>query len=353
MMKWCTWFCNQGHEIHVISFTSGIMETAEIHQIDLGVDTNGSDLSKLKYLFAGKKIKKLVDEIKPDVINVHYATSYGTAVALSGIKQQYVLSVWGSDIYDFPRKSVLHKALLKYSLYKATMLFSTSQAMAEEAKNYTNKQFIITPFGVDMNLFNPSKRTRTQNDNGFIIGTVKSLADLYGIDCLLEAAAKLKKEYPEIPISIRISGDGPKSDELKKLATDLNLGNETLFLGKISQEQAAVEWANMDVAVIPSILYESFGVSAVEAEACETPVIISDVGGLMEATLPGASSIVTPRKDTEAISEAIYKLFNDDNLRRKMGIQGREYVINKYELNNCFKLIESKLIEIANSKESG
>ena len=345
IVKWCNWFSSHGHEIHVVSFTQGDIDGVAVHLIELGVDTEGSDLGKLKYMFTGKKIKAIVDEIKPDVINVHYATSYGIAVALSGIRK-YILSVWGSDIYAFPKKSFLHKKLLKYSLRKASCLFSTSQAMADEAGQYTDKPFKITPFGVDMTMFSPQKRTRTADDSNFVIGTVKTLADLYGIDYILKAAAIVKQQVPDINLKIRISGDGPKEEELKTLSENLGLASDTVFTGRISQEEAAVEWANMDIAIIPSVLYESFGVAAIEAEASAVPVIISDVGGLMETTLPGESSIVTPKKDADAIADAILKLYHDPRLRKKMAEAGHKYVTEKYELNQCFSGIEQLLSNV-------
>lgn len=336
--KWCNWFAGKGHQIHVITFMPGAISGVEVHFINVGVDVNGSDFNKLKYLITGKKIKDLVDTIQPDIVNVHYATSYGIAVALSGIKK-YVLSVWGADIYDFPQKSPLHKIMLKYSLWKASHLFSTSKAMAKEASKYTKKDFDITPFGVDMKLFNPNKRTRLCDDTPFIIGTVKGLSDKYGIADILNAVSIIKKKGI-IPVELRIAGRGPQEQEYKELAKSLNITDNTIWLGYISQERAAEEWANMDVAVIPSTLEsESFGVAAVEAQACGTAVIISDIPGLMEATNPGKSSIVVHRKSPEEIAGAIEYLW-DYKIRKKYALNGLEYVHDKYELNNCFRKIE-------------
>ena len=287
--KWCAWFIGRGHEIHVISFTPGEIPGVKVHLVDLGVDPDGSDLGKLKYLTAGGKIRKRIREIRPDVVHAHYATSYGVAMALSGVKG-YALSVWGSDIYDFPRRSALHKSLLQFSLKKAGTLFSTSKAMAEEAGKYTDRPFAITPFGVDMNLFSPEKRNRT--DGAFVIGVVKSLMPIYGIDILLRAAAILRKKHPEMNLRVRIAGDGPQEAELKALAGELGIDGITEFMGRISQEECANLYANLDAAVIPSVRYESFGVAAVEAQACGTPVIVSDVGGLMETA--GDAGTVVP-----------------------------------------------------------
>ena len=342
IVKWCRWFAGRGHDVHVVSFSDGKIENAAVHRVDISVNTGGGDLGKLKYLTTGKQIAKIVKEIGPDIVNVHYATSYGIAAALSGIKG-YFLSVWGSDIYSFPKKSFLHKALLKYSLKKAKYLFSTSKAMADEAALYTSRKFHITPFGVDMELFDPAKRTR-QDDGKTVLGTVKTLSELYGIDYILRAAALVRKNRPDLDLELRIAGDGPDAEKFKALAEELGIGGITRFLGRITQEEAAKEWADMDMAVIPSIMYESFGVAAVEAEASGIPVIISDVGGLMEATCPGVSSIVVPRKNAEALAEAIEKLASDPDLRKQMGSEGRKYALENFELNKCFLDIEEQYL---------
>ena len=340
-IKWCNYFTSRGHEVHVISFTEGAIDGVQIHQINNQVSAGGGDLQKLLYLTSFAQVKKLVKQISPDVINVHYATSYGTVAALAGLKN-YALSVWGSDIFDFPRHSPLHRWMLKFSLSRAKYLFSTSQAMADEAALYTKKHFEITPFGVDLELFTPEKRTRTQDDV-FVLGTVKGLAPAYGIDTFLRTVQLVRQEHPEIPVRVRIAGKGPAQEEYHALAEELGIDDITTWLGFISQEQAAMEWANMDVAVICSNS-ESFGVSAVEAQASGCPVIISDIPGLMEATQPNQTSLVVPRKDERAVADAIVRLFEDRELRQRLGMQGRKYVQEHYEIISCFRHVE-KLFE--------
>lgn len=341
--KWCKWFNEHDNETYVVSFVRDNIVGTYVYYIDSGVDAGGSDSNKIRYLFKARTVKKTIAQINPDIVNVHYATSYGTVAALAGIKN-YVLSVWGSDIYDFPNKSVFHKIMLKYSLKKASYLFSTSQAMADEAHKYTNKPFKITPFGVDVQMFTPAKRNRPYHvieDGRFIVGTVKTLSPKYGIEYLIKAVSLVRKYHSEIPIELRIAGKGEYESEYKKLAKIEEIDGITTWLGYVSQDDAAKEWANMDIAVIPSTLEsESFGVSAVEAQACGTPVIISDIPGLMEATFPGKSSVVVPRNNAEVIAEAIIELFQDNEKRIKMGKAGREYISEKYGIDSCFYNIE-------------
>lgn len=347
--KWCTWFQSKGHEVDVVSFTNATIENVTVHWINSGVEVYESDGKKIKYLLQFVKVSKLIKEIKPDIINVHYATSYGTVAALSGIKK-YVLSVWGSDIYQFPQKSIFNKMMLKYSLWRASYLFSTSTAMAEEGRKYTDKPFEITPFGVDMDLFSPKKRNRIE-DGTFVIGTVKSLTPKYGIDYLLKAVSIVRHENLNIPMQLRIAGKGSCAEEYKKLADKLEVADITTWLGFVSQEQAAQEWSNMDLAIIfSSAESESFGVSAVEAQACEVPVIISDIPGLMEATAPGSSSMVVPRMDEQALADAILVMYNNEQRRNMFGKNGRKYVKEKYELEFCFRKIEQLFCNIVDNQ---
>ena len=77
-----------------------------------------SKISKLIYLKAVRKIKRLIKEFKPDILHAHYASSYGLLGALSGF-HPYVLSVWGADIYDFPNHSLFHRMIIKFNLLES------------------------------------------------------------------------------------------------------------------------------------------------------------------------------------------------------------------------------------------
>lgn len=321
----------------MVSFCDEQIDGVQVHWVSTGASTEGSDIQKLLYLTKAWKVRKLVKQIDPDVINVHYATSYGTVAALAGLKN-YVLSVWGSDVFAFPRKSPLHRMLLQFSLSRAKYLFSTSRAMAEEAAKYTKKSFEITPFGVDFNLFTPEKRDRT-DDGLFVVGTVKALEPTYGIDLMLRAVAAVREREPVIPIHVRIAGKGSAEQEYHELARELKIDDITTWLGFIPQEQAAAQWANMDLAIVFSN-HESFGVSAVEAQASGCPVIISDIPGLLESTAPGCSSLAVPCGNVDALAQAILELYHDPQRRARMGVAGREYAMERFEIKRCFEKVE-------------
>lgn len=341
--KWCSWFYEHGHKVTVISLVPPDEEIVGVDIIFLnpGCDSQNSDLRKLKYLTQIFKVRSIIETINPDIVNAHYASSYGALAAFAGISG-FILSIWGEDVYDFPKKSVFHKLFLKYVFYKAKRIFSTSKAMAIEAEKYTKKPLVITPFGVDLNLFSPGLRTR--NDNDFVIGTIKTLSPKYGIGILLEAVALVRKKRSDIPLKVRIAGKGSHEMEYRQLAESLEINDCISWLGFISQKEAAVEWANFDCAIIPSESEsESFGVSAVEAQACECPVIISDIPGLMEATDPGNTSFVVRRGNVDALAKKIIEVYMDIPKRKKMGKNGRLFVEKNYEINKCFRKIEREM----------
>lgn len=339
--KWCKHFIDRGDEVHVISLLPGEIEGATVHYLDPGASATDSEAKKLLYLTKRSEVRRIVDQNDFDILHAHYASSYGLLAALS-LKCDYFLSIWGSDVYDFPKTSPLHRAAIKYSLKRPAEVMSTSRAMAKEAQQYTNKEMVITPFGVDVDLFHPAQ-TRHNGDDRFIVGTVKSLESKYGIDTLLRGAAILHERRPEIPLELRIAGKGSLEGDLHALADELGLAEIVHWLGFISQEEAAEEWRNFDVATVTSESEsESFGVSAVEAQASGTPLVITDIPGLMEACDGGRTAVVVKRSNPDILADALEKLYDQPSLREELGARGRRYVCDTYEVNSCFRIVEDR-----------
>lgn len=139
-------------------------------------------------------MKKVITEFKPDILHAHYASSYGLLGALSGF-HPYIISVCGSDVFDFPNTSFLHKIVLKYNLSVADKILSTSNVMAIETSKYTNKEIIVTPFGIDLDKFKPLSVKTIFNKENIVIGTITILEEKYGIEYLIRAFAIVKNKY--------------------------------------------------------------------------------------------------------------------------------------------------------------
>ena len=197
-IKWAKSLCQKNIELGVFSLNKLDEDLYKEDNIEVFYfsDRNCRDRSsgfkKISYLKALPFLKKVIKKFKPDIVHAHYASSYGLLGALSGF-HPYIISVWGSDVFDFPNISFLHKAILKYNLMQADTILSTSHVMAVETKKYTNKDIIVTPFGIDLDQFKPMKVASVFQDDDIVIGTVKTLEEKYGIEYLIRAFSIVQK----------------------------------------------------------------------------------------------------------------------------------------------------------------
>lgn len=293
----------------------------------------------LGYFLNSIPLKKILKKISPDLLNVHYASGYGTTGRLANYKP-YVLSVWGSDVYDFPSKSFFHEYLIRRNLSSPTSIASTSLCMAEQTKAVqpSLQTIHITPFGVDIDRFLSQK----SNDEHITIGTVKTLADKYGIDLLINAfdilLKRLKQNNNKIykSLRLRIVGSGPQEAELKTLVKQLHLESVTEFVGFVDHSQVPHELSKFDIYVALSRLdSESFGVAIVEAQAVGIPVVVSAVGGLPEVVKNNITGFVVDRENAFEASLAMEQLVLDERLRLSMGEAGRKHVEREFAWSTC------------------
>src|SRR5690606_22094004 len=94
--------------------------------------------------------------------------------------------MWGSDVYNFPQRSKLHRKILQYNMRRADVLLSTSRVMRDEIRKYTDKEIEVTPFGVDTDQFAPANDK--VRDEVIRVGTIKPIREKYGIIHIIEAA---------------------------------------------------------------------------------------------------------------------------------------------------------------------
>ncbi|WP_334148928.1 glycosyltransferase [Hyphomicrobium sp.] len=309
------------------------------------------------YFLNARALKRVLAEEKPDLVNAHYASGYGTTARLAGFTPT-LLSVWGSDVYDFPRKSALHRWWLRGNLMAATHVASTSRAMAEETRRVAPAlgEIAITPFGVETDRFLSRSERSAAPDAPIVIGTVKTLKPLYGIDVLVESFARLahrlQREAPQVAgrLKLRIVGDGPQRDELVRRAGELGIGGVTEFIPRVPHAAVPAALQALDVYVALS-RQESFGVAIIEAGACGVPVVVSDAGGLPEVVADGETGIVVPRENPQAAAEALRTLVLDADLRQRMGEAARRRVVSLYEWQrNVQQMIDLYARVIAGSK---
>lgn len=317
--KWADYFCLRGDEVHIISFRSAELSRVRVHHLrPIG--------RKIGYLLLLHRVRRLVQEVRPDILHAHHATSYGLAGAVARCRP-FVISTWGSDVMDFPNKSFLHKKLVEYNLKKADILTATSEMLTTVTQKLVagDKRVETIPFGVDLDQFSP----RVDNfEAEYDVGIVKSLTRKCGINYLIHAVSIVKQVFPNI--RMLIIGEGDQRRNLRRLVQRLDLADVATFAGRIPHRLVPEYLRKMRIFVIPSIL-ESFGVAAIEASAAGIPVIASKVGGLTEVVLDGKTGILVPPRDPQALAKAISRLLEDPDLRHRMGKAGRRFVLCHYD----------------------
>jgi glycosyltransferase involved in cell wall biosynthesis len=305
------------------------------------------------------RLRRLLDQLKPDLFHVHYASGYGTLGTLSGY-QPRIVSVWGHDIFNFPYESIYGRLLILLNLKTASWICSTSHVMAHQTVRIlksTAHRISVTPFGVDLSAFRPMSRKNEAptSSTDIIIGTVKTLAPKYGIDVLIKGFARarerLKQSQPELAerMKLRIVGTGHWREFLERLADKCGVGAVTTFTGQVLHSEVVEELNKLDVYVAMSREdSESFGVAIIEASACEIPVVVSNAGGLREVVVDGVTGDIVPQEDFNALADRLIDLVLNKDKRTQYGKAGRAHVITHYEWNHSVKTMESvyaKLLE--------
>lgn len=335
IQKWIKAIASQpGVELHVLSFDHGVkFEGVSYYPLKKITGT------KLDYLLNLYRVKSYIRQLKPDLVHAHYATSYGFLGAFSGF-HPFVITGWGADIFDSPNNPVM-KRLLQYSFRKADGISVLSKITQEEMKKLTDKPVRLIPFGVDIAKFAPQQKPM---DGKIRIGTIRTLAEKYGVEYLIRAFAQLCVTHQNL--QLEIVGDGPLREALENLTRELNIADKVVFHGYVNQnsdfEKYIVLLGSFDIFAILSILdSETFGVAAVEASACGIPVIASNVGGLPEVITNEETGIIVPPKNAEATANALERLISDEGLRLQLGKNGRSKVERLYDWhNNTLQMIQ-------------
>ncbi|PCH93474.1 MAG: glycosyl transferase family 1 [Bacteroidetes bacterium] len=303
---------------------------------------DSSLISKINYLNLLPKLKKAIKSFQPDIVHVHYASSYGLLGKLSGFHPIFV-SVWGSDVYVFPNKGKLQNIVLKSNLKNADKIFSTSRDMKKETEKYTDKDIKVIPFGIDIENFKHMSVEREFAQEDIVLGTIKSLEKEYAIDVLIKAFSIVCDRNPQLQLKLMICGEGSLRNDLEALCNKLGIVDRTTFTGLVAHDEVPRYLNMIDVFGCLSD-NESFGVAVAEAMACELPVVVSDVGGLPELVENGRSGSVVPPQSPVLAADAIEIFVLHPLVREKIGHNARLRIKTKFNwANNVQDTVNSYL----------
>jgi len=347
--KWANSLSTDGFKIGIFSFNhsktnwfSNNKNISCLHKASK--KSNGGLLSKLKYLFLFPKLMYVIFKFKPNVIHSHYASSYGLLGALTFFKP-FIVSAWGSDVMEFPKKSLIRKLILKFVLFRANKICVTSKVLEKEISNYTKKLVYLIPFGINLNVFFAFKQLKTNNE--FTFGCVKYLEKNYNIDRVILAFNLLVKKYPFANLKLKIVGNGTEKENLQKLIELHHLAFKISMLGEVSHTQVPYHLNTLDVLVNVSEI-ESFGVSVAEAMACKIPVIVSNIEGFKDLIPDKSVGLITTSTNVESIFSAMESYYVNNELRKNTANNAYKHISQKFNWFLNLRQMEKLYLEYVN-----
>ena len=204
-----------------------------------------------------------------------------------------------------------------------------------------DRKMVVIPPGVDTSHFYPIPSDEAKQFIGLkpenrMVLFVGRIEPLKGVDTLIQAMSCLELQELHRPVHLAIIGGElnaypedmtEEMARLQKMCDDLFMGGMVVFLGKRGQDTLPYYYSAAEVVVMPS-LYELFGMVALEAMACGTPVIASEVGGLGYLVQNGVTGYTIPDSEPEALCDKLSWLLGDAHLRETMGLRAAEYALD-------------------------
>jgi teichuronic acid biosynthesis glycosyltransferase TuaC len=245
------------------------------------------------------------------------------------------------------------RAAIKRMLSEGHRVVGVGQPIVESLKAFAKKPDQIRCIfnGMDIYKLRPASPQLRQRFRGrkIILG-MGNLKKTKGFDLLLKGFSALSEEFPLWDVAI--VGGGAQSDELKKLADELNLFDRVHFTGPLPSSEA-MEWMDLcDIFCLPS-WSEGFGVVYIEAMACSKPVIGVSGQGIDAVIREHSTGLLVEPKDDSSVSNALRQLMADDSLRRQMGAKGKELVFEKFTWAVCAQKYVQLYSEILANKQIG
>lgn len=266
---------------------------------------------------------KMVDVVKYeklDMLHVHYAIPHASAALLAkqilktqGIEIPVITTLHGTDI-TLVGKDPSYEPVVTYSINQSDGVTSVSEDLKKDTYKHFNitREIEVIPNFIDLEKFKRQRKDHFKtaicpNGEKLIVHT-SNFRKVKRIDDVVKVFNKIQEK---IPARLLLVGDGPERSSIESLCRELGIYDHVRFLGKLEAVEEVLSVA--DLFVMPSEK-ESFGLAALEAMACEVPVISSNAGGIPELNLDGITGFTSNIGDIEEMTKNALFVLNDDNL---------------------------------------
>jgi len=318
---------DKGYEVHFITYEQPVRLTQSFHPNiyfhEVKVPTYPLfDFPPYETALASAMVNVILNQ-NLDILHLHYAIPHASAAYFarqilkkSGRDIPFITTLHGTDITLVGRDTT-YAPVVTFSINESDAITAVSDNLREETLRSfkIEKEITVIPNFVDIKRFHQTDKDHFKQmlapDNERILVHVSNFRAVKRVKDVIRIFEKIKKE---IPSKLLMIGDGPDRQSAEDLAREMGIYNDVRFLGK--QEQISEILSIADLFILPSET-ESFGLSALEAMACNVPLISTNAGGLPEINIEGKTGFLSDVGDIESMAKnAIYILSNGTRLTK-------------------------------------
>jgi glycosyltransferase involved in cell wall biosynthesis len=361
--RWATAFSRRGWEVAMLSVSATPIPGVQI--IPLETPPFGWSYPRRWWGRYAQYLRSVIRRVEPDLVHIHYLTDYplergaGFGQAQSWWRPQrwppLVISTWGADIIQdqwVAQDTAPQRGRKVKLLRTADAVTATTGYLAECTAEYgaiPRKAITVIPFGIDVQRYRRPEPTRSSRNP--VVGFIKHLEPKYGSEYFIRAMPQVLQRCPGARFVI--VGKGREERPLQELARGLGMDGRIDWRGAIDNAQVPAALWEMDVYVMPSVSRsETFGVTAVEAQAAGVPVVFTDLPGVREAVTDGVGGLAVPPGDVEAMAGAIGRLLADESLRRSLAEGGRETARRRFDFQDNVARMEEVYRQVTAERPS-
>jgi len=340
----------RGHTIHFISYARPFRLAGDFHENivyhEIGGETYPLFQGQLYTLSAAVKIYEIVNNEGLDLLHLHYALPHAISawIAIEMLGERGAIptltTLHGTDITLVGSKPSFHPAV-QLGLDKSDALTTVSRWLSNktcEIFSICDRIQVIYNF-IDPQVFKPGEgscqRSHLAVPDEKIIMHISNFRPVKRVEEVVSVFARVARRLPARLVMI---GDGPDREKAERRAEALGVADRVTMLGKQPGVEHFLPLA--DLFLFPSA-GESFGLAALEALACETPVVGCCAGGLPEVVEDGVCGRLCETDDVDALAEATLEILGDDEQRLAMGQAGRRRAIDHFAADRIIPQYEA------------
>lgn len=273
-------------------------------------------------LALASKMVNVVQYEKLDLLHVHYAIPHASAAYMAkqilksqGIDIPFVTTLHGTDI-TLVGKDASYEPVVTFSINQSDGVTAVSEDLKKDTYSHFKviNDIEVIPNFIDLERFKRQKKEHFRSaiapcGEKLLVHT-SNFREVKRVDDVVKVFHNVRKQ---IPAKLLLVGDGPERQRIEHLCRELGNYNDIRFLGKLEAVEEVLSIA--DLFILPSEK-ESFGLAALEAMACEVPVISTNTGGLPELNIHGKTGFMSKVGDVEDMTKNALFILKEENLAR-------------------------------------